>query len=105
MIFHFISDPFLLISLTEKIHFDEWVFELKKKKMEASVNDECNGNLIWLVNKGPFEAQVRLISESSSLHIHHQAHEASQPSLFSKGVMIVECNVSFLKLYVQRQLS
>jgi hypothetical protein len=50
MIFHFISDPFLLISLTEKIHFDEWVFELKKKKMEASFNYECNGNLISLVN-------------------------------------------------------
>ena len=53
------------------------------------------------------EVEAYPISELSLLQIHHQAHkahEASQPSLFSKGVMTIECNVYFLKFYVQRQL-
>jgi hypothetical protein len=61
----------VFISLTEKIHFDELVFELKKKWKPFLMID-CNGNILrfkW--NHHP------------SYTFTIKGHEASQPSLFS----------------------
>ncbi|XP_059434681.1 uncharacterized protein LOC132167689 [Corylus avellana] len=67
------SIPFLRIAAMweeeEKIHLDEWVFELKTKWKPPLMMTAMDLSILLCHQ-----------------HIQHQAHEASQPSLLSKGV-------------------